>query len=188
MKRIIVSIMLLAMLAPFDVIAQTYNLTPSNATIQFKVRNMAIMNVKGAFEKFKGTVDIDETDITKSKVDANIETASINTGINKRDNHLRSPDFLDVAKFPTMKFVSTNVEKVGADILKLTGNLTIKGVTKPVVLLVEGPTIDAKGSLKDLVRAASATATINRQDFGVSWGAVIGDEVFITISTQLNKQ
>ena len=99
---------------------------------------------KGVFEKFKGTVTIDEKDITKSKVDVTIEMASINTNIAKRDDHLRSPDFFDVAKFPTMTFVSTKVEKAGADGLKVTGNLTIKGVTRQVMLNVEGPTAEIK--------------------------------------------
>jgi polyisoprenoid-binding protein YceI len=185
MKQIFTLIISMALLMPLNLLAQTYNVDPSHTTIQFKVRNMGIMNVKGAFEKFKGTVDIDENDITKSKVDVIIETSSINTGINKRDNHLRSPDFFDVAKFPAMMFVSTGVVAgTDKDKLKVTGNLTIKGVTKQVTLIVEGP----KNLQGDLKRVASSTATVNRQDFGVSWGGVISDEVFITISTELVKQ
>lgn len=124
---------------------------------------MLIMNVKGSFEKFKGTVVIDEADIAKSKVDVSIETVSINTGIDTRDNHLRSPDFFDVEKFPLMTFVSTKVEP-GTDNYKVTGNLTIKGETKQVVLLVDGPN-SLKGNPK---RTATATTTVNRKDFGVS--------------------
>ena len=135
MKRIVTLIITLVLLVPLNVLAQTYNVDPSHTTIQFKVKNMLIMNVKGVFEKFKGTVDIDETDVTKSNVDVSIETASINTGIDRRDNDLRGPDFFDVVKFPTMRFVSTIVE-AGKDNLKVTGNLTIKGVTKQVVLIV----------------------------------------------------
>jgi len=182
MKRILTLIITLVLLVPLNVLAQTYNVDPSHTTIQFKVKNMLIMNVKGVFEKFKGTVDIDETDVTKSNVDVSIETASINTGIDRRDNDLRGPDFFDVVKFPTMRFVSTIVE-AGKDNLKVTGNLTIKGVTKQVVLIVEGP----KSLQGDLKLGASATATVNRQDFGVSSGAVIADEVFITIKTELVK-
>jgi polyisoprenoid-binding protein YceI len=182
MKRILTLIITLVLLVPLNVLAQTYNVDPSHTTIQFKVKNMLIMNVKGVFEKFKGTVDIDETDVTKSNVDVSIETASINTGIDRRDNDLRGPDFFDVVKFPTMRFVSTIVE-AGTDNLKVTGNLTIKGVTKQVVLIVEGP----KSLQGDLKLGASATATVNRQDFGVSSGAVIADEVFITIKTELVK-
>jgi polyisoprenoid-binding protein YceI len=185
MKRILTLIITLALLMPLNILAQTYNIDPSHTTIQFKVKNMLIMNVKGVFEKFKGTVDIDETDITKSKVDVSIEIASINTGIDRRDKDLRGPDFFDAAKFPAMKFVSTKVEAgTDKDKLKVTGNLTIKGVTKEVVLIVEGP----KSLQGDLKRGASATATVNRQDFGVSSGSMIADEVYITINTELVKQ
>lgn len=178
MKRIFVLIIALALLVPFNLLAQTYNIDPSRTTIQFKVRNLGIMSVKGSFDKFKGTVDVDDADITKSKVDVSIETASINTGIDRRDNHLRSADFFEAVKFPAMTFVSTKVEPgPDKDKLKVTGNLTIKGVTKPVVLNVEV----LNGGKR------SATATVNRQDFGVSYGSVIGDEVFITINTELVK-
>jgi len=180
MKRILSLLFILALLNPLQVAAQTFNLGPTNTTLQFKVRNMMIMNVKGAFEKFKGTVVIDEADIGKSKVDVSIETASINTGIDTRDNHLRSPDFFDVVKFPLMTFVSTKVEP-GTDSYKVTGNLTIKGITKQIVLLVDGP-ISLKGNPK---KTATATTTVNRQDFGVSWGGVIADEVYVSITTEL---
>jgi polyisoprenoid-binding protein YceI len=183
MNRIATIIITLALVVPLNVQAETYNLDPSHTTIQFKVRNMMLMNVKGVFEKFKGTVDIDPKDITKSIADVSIETSSINTGINRRDNDLRSPNFFDVAKFPEMKFVSTKVEANTGN-LKVTGNLTIKGVTKEVVLVVDGPK-SLEGNLK---LGASATATINRQDFGVTSGSMIADEVFISITTELIKQ
>lgn len=183
MSRIFTLIITLVLLVPQHVLAQTYSINPSNTTIQFKVRNMLIMNVTGAFEKFKGTLDINETDITKSKADVSIEAASINTGIDRRDNHLRSPSFFDVAKFPTITFVTTKVE-AGTDNLKVTGNLTIKGITKQVTLTIEDPNRLQYG----LKRGAIATATVNRQDFGVSWGAVIADTIFITVNTELVKQ
>lgn len=195
MKRILSLLAVLALLAPLNALAATYNLDPYHSSIQFKVKHLMITNVKGVFDKFKGTVIIDEMDITKSKVDVSIEMSSVNTNIPKRDDHLRSPDFFDTAKFPTMMFVSTKVEKAGVDKLKVTGNLTIKGVTKPVILNVEGPTSEIKGPQGELKRGASATASINRQDFGVSWskkldggGLVVADEVFITIDTELVKQ
>lgn len=184
MKRILVLIVALAMFVPCEAMAQTFTLSPANTSIQFRVKNLGIMNVKGSFEKFKGTVDLNEADITRSTVDVSIETASITTGIDKRDNHLRSADFFDTAKFPVMKFTATALEKAGADTLKMSGNLTIKGVTKPVTLTVAGEPREGRA---DFVRAASATASINRQDFGVSYGAVIGDEVFITITTKLSQ-
>jgi len=195
MKRFISMVIAAALLAPLHVFAATYNIDPAHSTIGFKVKHLMITNVKGVFEKFKGTVTIDEKDITKSKVDVTIEMASIDTNIVKRDDHLRSPDFFDVAKFPTMTFVSTKVDKVGADGLKVTGNLTIKGVTRQVVLNVEGPTGEVKSPQGDVKRGASATTTINRQDFGVSWskkldggGVVVADDVYISIDTELTRQ
>jgi polyisoprenoid-binding protein YceI len=195
MKRFISIIILMALLAPLHVSAAVYSIDPAHTTIGFKVRHLMISNVKGVFEKFKGTVNIDEKDITKSKVDVSIETSSVNTNIAKRDDHLRSPDFFDVAKFPTMTFVSTKVEKAGVDTLRVTGNLTIKGVTRQVILNVEGPTGEIKSPQGDVKRGASAIATINRQDFGVSWskkldggGVVVADDVHISIDTELARQ
>jgi polyisoprenoid-binding protein YceI len=183
MKRILTLFIALALLLPLNVLAQTYNLDLAHTTIQFKVKNLGIFNVTGVFEKFNGTVDIDDTDISKSKVDVSIDTASINTGINMRDKDLRSDNFFDALKFPTMTFVSTKVE-TGSDNLKVIGNLTIKGVTKQVVLKVEGP----KKLQEAIRRGVSATATVNRQDFGVSSGKTIADEVFVTITAELVKQ
>jgi polyisoprenoid-binding protein YceI len=195
MKRFISIIIAAALLAPLHVLAATYSIDPAHTTIGFKVKHLMISNVKGVFEKFKGTVNIDEKDITRSKVDVSIEMASVNTNIVKRDDHLRSPDFFDVARFPTMTFVSTRVEKAGADALKVTGDLTIKGVTRKVILNVEGPTGEIKSPQGDVKRGASATATVNRQDFGVSWskrldggGVVVADDVHISIDTELARQ
>jgi polyisoprenoid-binding protein YceI len=195
MKRFISIIIAAALLAPLHALAATYNIDPAHTTIGFKVKHLMISNVKGVFEKFKGTVNIDEKDITRSKVDVSIDMASVNTNITKRDDHLRSPDFFDVTRFPTMTFVSTRVEKAGADALKVTGDLTIKGVTRKVILNVEGPTGEIKSPQGDVKRGASATATVNRQDFGVSWskrldggGVVVADDVHISIDTELARQ
>jgi polyisoprenoid-binding protein YceI len=195
MKRLISFFIVAALLAPLNVFAANYNIDPAHSTIGFKVKHLMITNVKGVFEKFKGSVYIDEKDISKSKVDVAIEMTSVNTNIAKRDDHLRSPDFFDVAKFPTMTFVSTKVEKSGTDSLKVTGNLTIKGVTRQVILNVDGPTGEIKSPQGDIKRGASAAVTINRQDFGVSWskkldggGLVVADDVFITIDTELARQ
>lgn len=195
MKRFISTCIVLALLAPFHLFAATYTLDPAHTSIGFKVKHLMIANVKGTFEKFKGTVVIDEQDITKSKVDVSIEIASINTNITKRDEHLRSGDFFDAAKHPLMTFVSTKVEKAGVDRLKVYGNLSIRGVTKPVILSVDGPTAEIKSPQGVAKRGASATTTINRQDYGVSWnktldagGVVVGDEVQISIDAELDKQ
>jgi len=183
MKRLITVLITLSLLAPRLAPAQTYSLDPAHTTIRFKVRNMLVMNVTGGFEQFRGTVHVDEKEMSKSTADVTIKTASINTGINRRDDDLRSAGFFDVAKYPTMTFVSTKVEP-DAGTLKVTGNLTIKGVTKEVVLTVDGP----KKLQDDLRLEATATATVNRQDFGVSKGGVIGDDVYITIKTELIRQ
>jgi polyisoprenoid-binding protein YceI len=195
MKRLLVIILSAALLAPLNVLAATYSLDPAHTTIGFKVKHLMISNVKGVFEKFKGTVAIDESDITKSKVNVSIEMASINSNIAKRDEHLRSGDFFDVVKYPVMTFDSTKVERAGADTLKVTGNLTIKGVTKQVILTVDGLSGEMKSPQGTVKRGASAVATINRQDFGVSWNTkldagavVVGDEVQISIEAEFDKQ
>jgi len=195
MKRLLVMILSAALLAPLNVLAATYSLDPAHTTIGFKVKHLMIANVKGVFEKFKGTVVIDDGDISKSKVNVSIEMASINSNIAKRDEHLRSGDFFDVAKYPVMTFDSTKVERTGAGALKVTGNLTIKGVTKQVVLTVDGPSGEIKSPQGVVKRGASAVTTINRQDFGVSWNkkldagaVVVGDEVQISIDAELDKQ
>ncbi|MEI6703293.1 MAG: YceI family protein [Deltaproteobacteria bacterium] len=195
MKRILVFLLSAALLAPLNALAATYSLDPAHTTIGFKVKHLMIANVKGVFEKFKGTVAIDDVDIAKSKVHVSIEMASINSNIAKRDEHLRSGDFFDVAKYPVMTFDSTKVERTGAGALKVTGNLTIKGVTKQVILAVDGPSGEIKSPQGVVKLGASAVTTINRQDFGVSWNkkldagaVVVGDEVQISIDAELDKQ
>ena len=143
-----------------------------------------VANVKGLFEKFKGTVVIDENDITRSKVEVSIDTASINTNVAKRDEHLRSPDFFNVAKYPAMTFVSTKVVKAGTGKLKVTGDLTLHGVTRDVVLDVEGPSKESKDPGQSGV-AAPPPVPRSTADFGLNGtspetGGVGGDEVTIT--------
>lgn len=195
MKLFITTLLTLTVMLPINLLAATYTLDPAHTTIGFKVKHLMITNVKGGFEKFKGIIVIDEKDITKSKVDVTIEIASINTGIEKRDQHLRSGDFFDALKHPKMTFVSTKVEKAGIDKLNVYGNLTIRGVKKFVVLAVDGPTAEIKSPQGIAKRGASATTKVNRQDFGVSWnksldsgGVVVGDEILITIDAELDKQ
>jgi polyisoprenoid-binding protein YceI len=195
MKRITSLIAVLLLSLPLSAFASTWVLDNDHSTAQFKVRHLMISNVKGTFEKISGTLNLDDKDITKSKVDVTIETASLNTNIKKRDDHLRSPDFFDVAKFPAMTFTSTKVEKNGADGLKVTGNLTIKGVTKPVVLTVEGLTPEVKDPWGNARRGASATAAVNRKDFGVNWnktmdngGMVVAEEVAIQLEAEFIRK
>lgn len=178
----------------------TWDIDPVHANAGFSVRHMMVTNVKGEFGKITGSLVLDESDITKSTVEATIDATTIDTREPKRDAHLKSPDFFDVEKYPTLTFKSTKVEKVkGAkDKLKVTGDLTLHGVTKAVILDVEMPATETKlpkemgGVVK---RGARATTTINRQDFGVSWntkldggGVVVGDEVSVTLEIELNKR
>jgi len=195
MKRIIASIStIIALSLPALAAATTWNIDPDHTNIGFKVRHLMVSNVRGSFEKHSGVVDIDDKDITKSKVEVTIDTASINTNVQKRDEHLRSADFFDVAKYPTMTFVSRKVVKAGKDNLKVTGDLTLHGITREVVLDVEGPTRESKDPWGNIRRGAVASTKINRKDFGLTWnktletgGVVVGDEVTINLEIEMIK-
>lgn len=183
-----------ALSLPLMASAATWTIDRDHSSIGFKIKHLMVSNVKGSFEKFNGTVDLNEKDITKSKVEVNIETASINTNVELRDGHLKSADFFDVVKYPSMTFKSKKVAKAGKDKLKVTGDLTLHGVTKEVVLNVDGPTQEIKDLYGNIRKGASATATINRKDFGLNWnkaletgGVVVGDEVHITIEIEMIK-
>ena len=179
---------LAALLALPALAADTFKIDGSHSQSSFTVKHLLISNVRGDFGKTEGVVVLDEADPSKSKVEATIDVASVNTRDEKRDAHLKNADFFDVAKFPTITFKSTKVEK-SADGLKVTGDLTMKGVTKPVVLDVVGPTAEVKDPWGNAKRGASATATINRKDFGVSYGpdAIVSDKVKIQIDVELVK-
>ncbi len=180
-------------LAPLAALADTatWNIDPAHTQSMFTVRHMVVSNVKGEFEKTTGTVMLDEKDITRSSVEATIDAASINTRVANRDNDLRSPNFFDVARYPTITFKSTRVEKAGEGKLKVTGNLTMHGVTRPVVLDVEGPTAPIKDPGGHMRRGLSASTSINRKDFGLQYnkmieaGPVVGDEIKIDIEAEL---
>ena len=195
MKRFISIIALLALLLPLTATASTWTLDPAHSTVQFKVRHLMISNVKGVFEKVSGTLSLDEKNIAKSKVDVTIDTASVDTNIKKRDDHLRSADFFDAEKFPTITFTSTKVEKVGADKLKVFGNLSIKGTIRPVILDVEDLSPEIKDPRGNGRRGASATTNINRKDFGVNWsatmdngGMVVAEDVAIQLEVEFIKK
>jgi polyisoprenoid-binding protein YceI len=195
MKRFICLCVAVALLSPLSVLASTWTIDPNHTTMQFKVRHLMISNVKGVFDKFSGTLNLDDQDITKSKVEVLIDTASVNTNIKLRDDDLRSANFFDTAKFPVMTFTATKVERVGNDKLKISGNLTIKGNTHPVVLDVEGLSPEIKDPWGGTRRGASATATIKRHDFGLTWnktmdngGAVVGEDVAIQLEVEFVKK
>jgi len=172
-----------------------WEIDPSHSSVQFSVRHMMVSNVRGLFNKVSGTLQIDSRDITRSSVHAIIDAASINTRDEQRDQHLRSPDFLDVAKFPTIEFQSTRVTRDSNGALKLAGNLTIRGVTREVVLDVEDGTSELRDPWGNIKRGASATARLNRKDYGLQWnlaleagGFVVGDELKIEIDVELLKK
>jgi len=156
---------------------------------------MMISDVKGEFDKFSGTVTGNANDPNSVKIEATIDTASINTRADKRDADLKGPNFLDVAKYPTMTFKSTKIEPDGDGKWKVTGDLTLHGVTKPVVLEVVGPSPEIKDPYGNMRRGASATTTINRQDFGISFnktldsgGMVVGNDVPVSIDVEAVKK
>lgn len=175
-------------------LAATYNIDTAHSNAQFSVRHMAISNVKGEFNKVTGTVEYDPQNPKATKISAVVDVTTVNTRDEKRDGHLKSPDFFDVAKFPTMTFTSTKVEPAGKDKLKVEGDLTIHGVTKRVTLDVDGPSAELKDPWGGLRRGATATTKVNRKDFGLTWnaaletgGVLVGDEVTITIDIEVVK-
>ena len=195
-SRIVVAAVLGAMLSlPVVSAPSTWQIDSQHASAQFAVKHLMISTVRGAFHGVTGTINWDDTDITKSTIDVTIDTTTVDTREPKRDAHLKSPDFFDVAKFPTMTFKSKRVEQAGAGKLKVTGDLTIRGVTKEVVLDVDGPTAAIKDPWGNTRVALNATTAVNRQDFGVKWnanmdggGVVVGDNVNVTIDAELVKK
>jgi polyisoprenoid-binding protein YceI len=196
MKRFITTITtIIALTLPAFAFASTWTIDPDHSNVGFKVRHLMVSNVHGSFGKYNGTVEINDNDITKSKVVVSIDTNSINTNVQKRDDHLRSADFFDVAKYPTMTFVSTKVANAGKDKLKVTGDLTLHGVTREVVLDVEGLSQESKDPYGNIRRGATATTTINRKDFGLVWnkvletgGIAVGEEVTITLEIEMIRK
>ncbi|WP_223637103.1 YceI family protein [Corallococcus sp. EGB] len=189
------AITLLAVAAPSFAFASTWELDSAHSSAQFAVKHMMVSTVRGAFSNVKGTINLDDKDITKSTIEATIDAKTINTNEPKRDEHLRSADFFDVEKYPTITFKSTKVAKAGKDKLNVTGDLTMHGVTKPVVLAVEGPTAETKDPWGNVRRGATATTKIKRSDFGLTWnkaleagGVAVGDEITITLDLETTKK
>jgi len=171
----------------------TWTIDQSHTTAGFSVKHMMVTNVHGTFGKVEGTITYDGADVSTIAADITIDAASINTNNERRDTHLRSADFFDVENHPTLTFRSKRVEEVGDGRFRLIGDLTMRGVTKEVALDVEGPSpvINAGRVFKV---GASASTTINRQDFGLTWnrmleagGVTVGDEVKITLEIEANK-
>jgi polyisoprenoid-binding protein YceI len=166
---------------------ETWEIDPNHTTSQFSIRHLGISTVRGVFEKTNGTVIYDPVDPTKTQIDAILDANTVNTRIEKRDNDLRSPNFFDVAKYPAITFKSKKTEVEGQGKLKIIGDLTIHGVTKEVVLDVDGPSqpVSAMGGVR---MGAEATTTINRRDFGVNGAPMVaGDEVQIILDVELKR-
>jgi len=172
----------------------TWNLDPAHTVAEFKVKHMMIANVKGHFSKVSGVLIRDESNPANDRVEATIEAASIETRNEQRDGHLKSADFFDVEKFPTLHFKSTGISVVGDGELSVEGDLTIRGVTRKVRFAVEGPTPPAKDPWGSTRIGVSASTKINRKDFGLTWnaaletgGILVGDDVTITLDAQFVK-
>ena len=191
MKRLALSLGILALGAPLAV-AQTSTWVPDKAhsEVDFTVLHMSLSKVHGRFGSIGGKVVIDDADHSKSSVEVTIDVSTIDTGVAQRDSDLKSPNFFDVAQFPTATFTSTSVAKSGNG-LTVTGNLTLHGVTKPVTLTVEGPTGPVQGMDKKPHLGYSATSTISRAAFGIGAKyptAVVGDDIQLTIDLDVAKQ
>jgi polyisoprenoid-binding protein YceI len=153
---------------------------------------MMVSTVRGNFSKLSGTVQFDPSNLSKTVIEATIDASTVNTGEAGRDKDLRGPDFFDVTKFPTLSFKSKRADSAGTGKIKLTGDLTMHGVTKEVVFDVDGPTTPINDGFGSVRMGATATAKVNRKDFGLNWnhmldngGAIVGDEVTITIDVEL---
>jgi polyisoprenoid-binding protein YceI len=173
----------------------TWQIDPAHTAAGFSAKHMMIATVRGQFKGVTGTVNWDDQDISKSSVDVTIDANTVDTGEPKRDADLKSPNFFDVAHYPTITFKSTKIEKISAAKMKITGDLTIHGITKPVVLDVEGPSPAIKDPYGNTRVALNATTTVNRMDYGVKWsakldggGVVVGDDVNINIDLEMIKK
>jgi polyisoprenoid-binding protein YceI len=172
----------------------TWTIDPNHSTAQFTVRHLAISNVSGNFTKVTGTVVLNDKDLTQSQVSATIDASSVDTRVPDRDKDLRSPNFLDVEKYPTLEFKSKRIVNSGGK-LQMIGDLTLHGTTREVTLDVDGPTPELSDPWGNIRRGFSATTTINRKDYGVVWNntlktgeAVVGDNVKIQIDVEIMRK
>ena len=172
-----------------------WKIDPAHSAAHFSVRHLMISNVRGEFTKISGKASLNPATPAASTIDVEIDAASLNTREPQRDEHLRSADFFDVVKYPKLTFRSKQIEKLGEERYKVTGDLTIHGVTKDVVLDVEGPTPAVKDPWGNTRVGIEATTKLNRKDFGLVWnaltetgGVMVGDEVKINIEAELIQQ
>ena len=195
MRRLACSLALVTgLFAPVLARAATWEVDPAHSQIAFSVRHMMISTVHGQFRTFSATATGDPASPASATIEASVDVASIDTGNEKRDSHLKSADFFDVEKLPKMTFKSKKIEAAGAGKYKVTGDLTLHGVTKEVVLDVEAPSapVTMMGALRS---GARATTKIHRKDFGIEWnkamdggGVLVGDDVDVTIDVEAAKK
>lgn len=194
-----VSTLLLASLTLFPLAAGAaptkWEIDSAHSAAQFSIRHMMISNVRGEFGKLSGTIVTEGKDLAKATVEATVDVGSINTREGKRDEHLKSPDFFDIVKFPAMTFKSKKIIPGRPGHFKMVGELTIHGIAKEVSLDVEGPSAEAKDPWGNIKVGATATGKINRKDFGLGWnkvletgGVVVGEEVSIILDIEMTKK
>jgi polyisoprenoid-binding protein YceI len=175
--------------------SSTWQIDPDHTSAQFAIKHLMVSTVRGTIGPVTGTVTLDDADLTKSTVNATLDAKGIDTRNRKRDDHLRSPDFFDVATSPTITFTSTGVEKGADGTYTVTGNLTLHGVTRPVTLEVQGSPTPMQDPFGNTKLGGTATTRLNRKDFGLNWsksldggGLVVGDDVDVTIDVELIKK
>ena len=195
MKKTILAELIVLFWIPVLASAASWEIDPAHSTIEFKIRHLMVSNVKGTFQKVKGLSTFEDQNITDLKVEVTIEAASINTGNARRDDHLRNVDFFDVAKYPTITFISKRVVKSGTNKLNVIGDLTIHGVTREVGVEVEGLTTEIRDPQGRFRRGATGTTRISRKDFGLTWnrvieagGLMVGDDVDISVEVELIRK
>ena len=189
--RVLVHVLILALTVPSRATAETWNIDPAHTVAGFTVRHLMVSNVTGVFESTKGTIEYTIGDPNSVKADVTIETKSVNTRVTRRDDDLRSDNFFNAEKFPTITFKSKRVQNVKAGGFELVGDLTIRDVTKEVVLKVEGPTAPIRDPQGNRRVGAAASTTINRKEFNINYnrmieagGVVVGDEVKINLEIE----
>lgn len=196
MKRVLsFAVVAVGLASPALAGAASYDLDPAHTSVTFSVRHMLVTDVRGEFRKVAGTIEYDEKNPTETVIRVAIDPASIDTREEKRNAHLKSKDFFAVEEFPALTFESKKVAVAGKGKLKVIGDLTMRGVTREVVLMVDGPTGEVTDPYGNVKIGATATAVVNRQDFGISWnvkldrgGVLVSDEVKITIGVQGTKR
>lgn len=171
----------------------TWAIDPAHSSTEFTARHLVISTLRGMFGRTTGTIRLDERDLTRSSVEAKVDVSTVDTRVAERDADLKSQNFFDVARYPTITFKSTRVEKAGENRLKVTGNLTMKGTTRPVVFDVTYSPMAVTGARGETRRGFSGTLQVNRKDFGLSYskaveaGPVVGDEITITVDAEAVK-